>query len=62
MLCLTRYDETCVSWFVCEIIPAWLNSVSELRWAREFNLPPEGDNDEFVFKKGQEHLMSVTYI
>ena len=53
MLYLTRYDETCVSWFVFEIIPSWLNSISELRWARELNLPPEGDDDEFPLKRAR---------
>ena len=45
---------------MCEIIPSWLNNISELRWTRELSLPPEGGDDEFVLKKGQEDLMSVT--
>lgn len=49
----TRYDETCGSWFVCEIIPSWLSSISELGWVRELNLPPEGDNDELFLKKAR---------
>ena len=34
----TRYDETCVSWFVCEMVPSWPISISELRWATELKL------------------------